>query len=102
MLGQKIWVHTGKLTCRLPNYNVNRLLISDNFSCGHTIVRSDGSQYHSSNTITLTETKVQELCPSSPPPTTPTQPPPPPPTTSAPTPQAPPPPPPPSTPASGN
>ena len=76
------------------------MLVSDNFSCGLTILRSDGSQYHSSNTVTLTETKVQELCPSSPPPTTTTQPPPPPPTTtSAPTPQATPPPP--STPASG-
>ena len=81
-------------------YKINRLLIADNFSCGLTLLRSDGSQYHSSNTVTLTETKVQELCPSSPPPTTTTQPPPPPTTTtSAPTPQATPPPP--STPASG-
>ena len=82
-------------------YKINRLLIADNFSCGLTLLRSDGSQYHSSNTVTLTETKVQELCPSSPPPPPPptTQPPPPTTTTSAPTPQATPPPP--STPASG-
>ena len=42
-----------------------------NFSCEVTILRSDGSQYDSSNTITLTEKKVEELCPSLPSTTTP-------------------------------
>ena len=32
-------------------------------SCGVTILRSDGSQYDAGKTITLTEKKVEELCP---------------------------------------
>ena len=45
-----------------------------NLRCGLTILRPDGSQYDSSKTITLTKTKVEELCPTSP--TTTTSPPP--------------------------
>ena len=39
------------------------MIIFHILSCGVTILRSDGSQYDTGKTITLTEEKVEELCP---------------------------------------
>ena len=47
------------------------MIVFHNLRCGLTILRPDGSQYDSSKTITLTKTKVEELCPTSPTTTTP-------------------------------
>ena len=33
------------------------------FSCGLTVLRSDGSQYNSRKTLTITEKTVEEICP---------------------------------------
>ena len=63
------------------NFNFFNIFL---FSCGLTVLRSDGSQYDDERTITLTENKVEELCPkpttTTPPTPAPTQPPTPPPT----------------------